>query len=332
LTRAVPRVVFTRGGLDESAHRVHVAVANEDGELVASAGNADVVTFPRSSSKPFQALPLAQAIPDLPADELAVACASHAGTDEHLRVVRKLLDRAGIGVDALQCGVHMPFDAGAAAALVRAGHAPTPLHHNCSGKHAGMLLTCVTRGLDTTEYTSAEHPLQREVRSLHARLGGLPGAESVRVGRDGCSVPAMAVSLRAGASLFARLAAPSGAYAEALERVFQAMRSHPLLVAGVGRLDTELMPRVPGCVSKMGAEGYFGLALRETPRGPLGVAIKVEDGAERARAPVTLAVLRALGVPYDADLDSVYPAVLRNFAGLEVGSVRADVALRFHGM
>lgn len=319
-------VVFSRGALRESVHRVHVAVVGEGGALLSSCGDANLVMFPRSSSKPFQAVPLAETLPELPPEELAIACASHAGTPRHLEVVKRVLARAGLDASALRCGTHPPFDALAQADLIRAGEAPTVLHHNCSGKHAGMLLSCVRRGLDLETYTEADHPLQREIAALHAQLGGTP---EVRVGRDGCSVPALALPLHGGARLFARLAAPQGEHAAALERVFAAMTAHPDLIAGAGRLDTELMPRVPLCASKMGAEGYFGLALRATPHGPLGVAIKVEDGGERARAHATLAVLDALGVAYGAELPSLYPRELHNFAGHLVGEVRVKVALAF---
>ncbi|AFZ68130.1 asparaginase [Deinococcus peraridilitoris] len=322
--KAPGEVIFSRGELPESVHRVHVAVVNAAGQLVASCGDAALVMFPRSSSKPFQAIPLAEAAPDLSSDELAIACASHAGTQRHLSVVERLLRRAGLDESALQCGTHAPFDPDAQAQLVRTGTPPSTLHHNCSGKHAGMLLTCRLRGLDLTSYTAAQHPLQREIAALHAALGAV---DEVRVGRDGCSVPALALPLEAGARLFARLAAPEGPHEAALERVFAAMTLHPELIAGTRRLDTELMPRVPGCASKMGAEGYFGLALRDTPQGPLGVAIKIEDGSERARAHATLAVLNALGVPFSPELADLYPAALHNFAGYPVGEVQTEIHL-----
>ncbi|MFC4456512.1 asparaginase [Deinococcus sonorensis] len=327
-THEAGRVTFTRGGLPESHHDIHVAVVGVDGQLVASCGQADLVTFPRSSSKPIQALPLALAVPDLPDDELAVACASHAGTPAHLAVVQRLLARSGSTASDLQCGAHPPFDADAAAELICRGEAPTALHHNCSGKHAGMLLACVQHGWSREGYTSPDHPLQVVIREAHAREAGVP-LEAVRVGTDGCSVPAFALSLTAAARLFARLAAPQGEHAQALQRVFRAMAAHPFLVAGPGRLDTTLMPQVDGLVTKMGAEGFYGLAVRDTPHGPLGVAIKVMDGAERPRPYVALAVLEALGVPVTPAMQDLAPGTLRNWAGREVGSVEAELHLQF---
>ncbi|WP_216321422.1 asparaginase [Deinococcus aestuarii] len=325
---AAGRVTFTRGGLTESVHRVHAAVVDARGQLVAWCGDPALVSFPRSTSKPVQALPLALAAPELPADELAVACASHAGTPEHLAAVSRLLARSGSTVADLRCGTHPPFDPEVAASLIRAGEAPTPLHHNCSGKHAGMLLACVLNGWSREGYTEAAHPLQVRIRELHAELGGVE-LEDVQIGTDGCSVPALALPLHGAARMFARLAAPTGDLAPALERVFQAMRSHPFLIAGTGRLDTTLMPLVPGLAAKMGAEAFYGLALRETPRGPLGIAFKIMDGGERARPHVTLAVLRELGVPVTEELRALAPTTLHNWAGREVGAVGVELGLEW---
>ncbi|CAM3826981.1 asparaginase [Deinococcus frigens] len=322
------KVIFTRGEVDESIHAVHLAVVDVGGTVIASCGDPDLVTFPRSSSKPVQALPLALAAPKLPSDELAIACASHAGTPEHLKTVTRLLERSGSAVDDLRCGTHPPFDAAVAAELIRAGEAPTPLHHNCSGKHAGMLLSCVLNGWPRDGYTEHSHPLQRRIRELHAELGGV-ALEGVEVGTDGCSVPAFALPLHAATRIFAGLAQPAGEYAGALDRIFSAMTAHPFLIAGPGRLDTTLMPLVPGLVTKMGAEAFYGMGLRNSPRGPLGVAFKIVDGGERARAHVALAVLEALGVPLTPELCALAPATLHNWAGREVGGVRVELGLAF---
>ncbi|MBB5233703.1 asparaginase [Deinococcus budaensis] len=326
MTPQAGQVVFTRGGVSESVHQVHVAVVDPSGGVTASCGDAGLVTFPRSSSKPVQALPLALAVPDLPDDELAIACASHTGTPEHLAVVERLLARSGSTVADLRCGTHPPFDTGAAADLIRRNEQPTPLHHNCSGKHAGMLLACERNGWPREGYTEHGHPLQVRIRELHAELGGV-GLDDVRAGTDGCSVPAFALALDATARIFARLAAPTGELAPALERIFGAMTAHPFLIAGPGRLDTTLMPLVPGLAAKMGAEAFYGLALRETPRGPLGVAFKIADGGERARPHVALAVLEALGAPMTDKMRTLAPAALTNWAGREVGGVEVTLPL-----
>ena len=327
-TSELGHVTFTRGGQLESQHTVHAAVVNSDGDLLASCGNPDLLSFPRSSSKPVQALPLALAVPDLPQDELAIACASHSGTPEHLAVVLRLLERSGSGVADLRCGTHPPFDTDAAADLIRRGQKPTPLHHNCSGKHAGMLLACERLGWSKDGYTDPAHPLQVQIQELHAELAGVP-QDAVQAGTDGCSVPAFALPLRGTARIFARLASASGTYAEALGRIFGAITTHPFLIAGPGRLDTTLMPLVPGLAAKMGAEAFYGLALQDTPHGPLGVAFKVLDGGERARPHMALALLEALGVPATPEIRELAPATLYNWAGMEVGTVQVHLPLRW---
>ena len=323
---AVGQVIYTRGEHPESQHDVHVAVVDAQGRRLAHCGDPDLLTFPRSSSKPVQALPLALAAPELPLDELAIACASHAGTPQHLAVVTRLLTRSGSVAADLRCGTHPPFDPEAAADLIRRGERPTPLHHNCSGKHAGMLLACTLLGWPREGYTELDHPLQQRIRKLHAQLADL-ALDEVRTGTDGCSVPAFALPLSGAARIFAQLAAPGGESVAGLERIFQAMRAHPDLVAGPGRLDTTLMPLVPGLVTKMGAEAFYGLALRQSPHGPLGIAFKVIDGGERARAPTALVLLEALGLPLTEELKALAPRQQYNWAGREVGQVQVKLPL-----
>ncbi|ADY26743.1 L-asparaginase II [Deinococcus proteolyticus MRP] len=331
-TQHAPAVVtFRRGGLPESRHEVHLAVVDPAGRVLAACGDPALVTFPRSASKPVQALPLALAAPDLPPDELAIACASHAGTPVHLAAVERLLARSGSTVADLRCGPHPPFDPQAAADLIRRGAVPTPLHHNCSGKHAGMLLACVLHGWPREGYTEPGHLLQRRILELHAELAGVPLA-AIHAGTDGCSVPALALPLQGAARMFARLAAApqerNGPDA-ALSRIFAAMTAHPDLVAGPGRLDTELMPLVPGLVAKMGAEAFYGLGLRDSAQGPVGTAFKVLDGGERARPYVALAVLEALGVPPTPQLRALAPQQQRNWAGRAVGEVAVKLPLHW---
>jgi L-asparaginase II len=319
--------VYTRGEQPESWHDIHVAVVDVDGCLRLACGDPNLPTFPRSSSKPVQALPLASAAPDLPLDELAIACASHSGTAGHVNVVHRLLARSGSDVSDLRCGAHPPLEPAASAELIRRGETPSALHHNCSGKHAGMLLACTRLGFPRTGYTDPEHPLQRRIRALHVELADLP-PEAIRAGTDGCSLPAFALPLHGMARVGARFAAPTGGDRAALERVFQAMRAHPWLVAGPERLDTTLMPLVNGMVSKMGAEGFYLMALRDTPLGPLGVALKTADGAERARPYAALAVLEALGVPVTDAMRALAPHTFQNAAGREVGTVETRLTLQ----
>ena len=319
-------VLVYRGGLVENRHRASLAVYGEGG-LVAYAGSPALVSYLRSSAKPFQALALfltgAAERFGLGEEEIALATASHDGTPLHVEVAARFLGKLGLGPEHLVCGAHPPLSKEARQALERAGLGPTPLHHNCSGKHAAMLAAALALGAPTEGYERPEHPVQ----ALNRRtLGALAGAEPLHA-TDGCSVPTFALPLARAARAFYLLARPEEApeaYREALLRVQGAMRRHPHLVAGPGSIDTFLMERLP-VVAKRGAEGYYGLALLSTPKGPLGVALKVEDGSAQAREVLVVALLRALGLspgptPWDR------PEV-RNHRGLPVGHLEARLEL-----
>ena len=258
-------VVVERGGVVESVHAVHAAVVR-DGALVGAAGNAGLVTFMRSAAKPFQALPLAEEEPDLPADELAIACASHEATAEQLRLVGALLERAGASEDDLACGEEHGSKAG----------------HHCSGKHAGMLLRARRHGWPREGYEQAGHPLQGELLAVLAGAAGVPPGE-IPTATDGCGVPTFALSLEAMARAFARLARRE---LPGSERVAAAMLTHPELVGGANAADTALMRARPGLLAKRGAEGVLCAAF---PDGT-GVAVKVADGANRAAGPALAAL------------------------------------------
>jgi L-asparaginase II len=303
----------------ESVHLGSVAVADADGRVVASAGDPGLVAFARSSMKPLQAaVSLALAGEGIPDREVAVACASHNGEKVHVRTVESLLGRADLGVEALRTPPSFPLDEEAA----RATSEPRPEFHNCSGKHAGMLVASARRGRDLPSYRDPEHPVQREVLGAVSLAAGRdPGA----VGIDGCGVPVHSLPLASMATLYARLARPDrlGELEPFARRVLEAMRAHPYLVAGRGRICTALMEAAVGVVAKAGAEGLICAALTE--RG-LGVAVKVADGAARAADP---ALVRALTL-----LDVVDPEPLERFArppvlggGRQVGELVAGFEL-----
>ncbi len=308
-----PAYELTRGELVESVHDAAIAVVDAHGNLLTAHGNPFVITYLRSSAKPFQALPFVEdggpAHFGLTAEELAVICASHSGTDEHVRVIRGIHEKVGLQESQLQCGVHPPYHQPTAVALQCRGEAPTPLRHNCSGKHTGMLAQAVFHGWPTENYLDPDHPVQQRILHAFAAMCGLD-AEAVHLGTDGCSAPNFAVSLYHAAYAYARLADPRGlpaARAEALETIFAAMTGHPFMVGGPGRFDTRFMEAAGGqMLSKAGAEAFQALALKpgvvpgvETG---VGVAIKISDGdgKGRARPAVALEVLRQLGALDDA--------------------------------
>ncbi|WP_038055109.1 asparaginase [Thermus amyloliquefaciens] len=315
-----------RGELVENRHRVSLAIVGQEG-LLAYGGNPALLAYMRSSAKPFQALALfltgAVERFGLTEEEVALATASHDGTPQHVAVAARFLEKLGLGPEHLACGVHPPFSREARRALEEAGLSPTPLHHNCSGKHAGMLAAALAMGAPVEGYERPDHPVQRLNQKTLLELSGTQPAHAT----DGCSVPTFALPLARAARAFHLLARPEAApevYREPLLRVQKAMRRHPELVAGPGSIDTLLMERLP-LVAKRGADGYYGLALLESPHGPLGVALKVEDGSSQAREVAVVALLRLLGLdpgptPWDR------PEV-RNHRGLRVGHLEAQLDL-----
>ncbi len=328
-----------RSGRPESWHFGAVAAATPEGRLVASLGDPQGATYLRSAAKPFQALPLLLAGGEeryglTPAD-LALICASHNGDPEHTAAAADLLARGGFGVGDLLCGAHLPLGGESAQRMLRSGEEPGPLHNNCSGKHAGMLLACQLLGYPTADYVSPDHPLQRRILEHVLEICRVPH-EQVGLGMDGCSVPAFHMPLAAAARGYAALADPraaglSGDVAAALDRVVRAMTGVPVMVAGRGRFTTRLMEVTGGRVlGKEGAEGFYGLAVR----GPvaLGIAVKIADGdgGYRCRDGVVIDVLRELGSLSQAEFEELadwYSPPVLNARGLRVGEVVPDVDL-----
>ncbi len=339
-----PVVEVMRGGIVESVHHGAVAVADALGNLVAWWGDPEAVTFLRSSAKPFQALPLVESGAadhfGLTPAHLAVICASHSGTDEHVQTVREAQGLCGVSESDLLCGVHPPLDPETARRLRDKGLEPTPNRHNCSGKHTGMLAMARFLQAPLEEYTHPHHPVQQRILAAFAEMCGV-GPERVGVAIDGCSVPTFAVPLHAAATAYARLADPSrlpAGRAAACRRIFEAMASHPFLVGGPGRFDTDLMEAGAGrLVAKGGAEGYQGIALMPAAGGgpALGIAFKIADGdqakrserplGQQAGARVALAVLDDLGALDSAQrrmMEAYEVRRLTNWRGLDVGEVR----------
>lgn len=302
-----------RNGHVESRHRGSVVAVRGDGSCAIEVGDVRAGVFPRSTLKPLQALGMLRSgwRPD-DSEQIALASASHSGEAAHVAVVRRILAAAGLDETALDNTAGLPLDGAAARALIRAGDGPDSLHQNCSGKHAAMLATCVAAGWPTAGYRDAAHPLQQ---SIAATVEDLTGERIVAVAVDGCGAAMFAVSLRGLARAFAGLAsAPAGSLER---RVADAMRGHPYLVGGTGRDVTALMQAVDGLVAKDGAEGVYAAGLADGR----AVALKIEDGAGRARAPVMVAALRAAGVDSPGLEPLETTPVLGH--GAPVGEVRA---------
>ena len=302
----VPIAVTDRSGFDESVHHGAVVALGPNGAVVWSAGDPDVVVYPRSALKPLQAAAMVQLGLVVPDAQLALVCASHDGCPEHVALVRELLATGGLTEHHLANTATLPLNTGAAEDLVRLGVGPSPILHNCSGKHAGMVVTATTNGWTVEGYCSPDHPLQVAILD---HLGAVAGP-LVHVGVDGCGAPAAALALSALARAVRQLAVSA-------HPTHRAMTAHPHLVGGPDRDVTRLMRAVPGLMAKDGAEGVYVAAL---PDGR-AVALKVADGASRARLPVMLGALARLGV--DVPLDSLRQPILGH--GRDVGQVRTLV-------
>ena len=286
------KVIVRRGGVVEAEHVVHAAAVRGE-ELVASAGDAQLVTLLRSSAKPLQALPLARAYEDLDTRELAIASASHLAEPFHLDAVRQLLRRAHCSEDDLECGPE--------------GHPPAKIKHNCSGKHAGMLAVCRAQGWRTEGYRLAGHRMQRQNLEDVAQAAGVDEDE-IRTAVDGCGVVTFALTLQRMARMFSSLESTREGV-----RVADAMRAHPEHIRGSGATDTELMRSINGAVAKGGAEGLICGTL---PEG-IGFALKSADGNQRALRPALAAFL----AQFAHELPEFASTRLRNSRGEDVGEV-----------
>jgi L-asparaginase II len=301
-----PVAVTDRSGFDESVHHGAMVVLDGSGDLALAVGDPDVEIYPRSSLKPLQADAMVRLGLNLDPSELALACASHDGTERHVEIAHRILAGAGLDEGALANTPDLPFNRDAADRLLAGGGHRAPVYMNCSGKHAAMVATCVLNGWDVGGYRAFDHPLQL---ALTAHIADLAGPV-VHIGIDGCGAPAHVVSLRGLAQAFRTLAIERGV-------VWSAMTQHPELVAGDRRDATRIMRLVPELMAKGGAEGMFAAAL---PDGR-AAAVKIADGSSRAAGIVLAAGLAAIGV--DVDPAALGDPILGH--GEPVGRVRPVV-------
>ena len=322
---AVPMVELWRGGMLESSHSGHAVICDAKGEIVSAWGDPTVVIFPRSSCKMLQALPLIESGAALAAGlteaHLALSCASHRGAAVHTDMVTRWLGDLGLTESDLRCGPQDPEDRHARDGLIRAYGAPCQIHNNCSGKHSGFLT--LNKHLKAgPDYTEADHPVQKAVRGAFEEM---TGETSPGFGIDGCSAPNFATSLHGLARAMARFATADdsgGARSRAAYRLTRAMASHPELIEGSGGADTDLMRAMAGRVAtKGGADGVYVAIIPELR---LGIALKIMDGAARAKEAAIASLLVRVVV-----LDAGHPATqdrlgidLRNRRGLRFGELR----------
>jgi L-asparaginase II len=328
-----------RGSAVESRHAGALAIVDASGAVHTALGDIERPIFPRSAVKLLQALPLvasgaAEAF-GLTDAELALACASHSGEPEHVATAAGVLAKLGLDLNALECGTQWPSREPVLRGMVARGELATPLHNNCSGKHGGFVcVACLmarNAGADPAEfargYIKAEHPVMREVLAALSAATGVDVEQAPR-GTDGCSIPTFALPLRLLALAFARAGTGQGlsdANARAARRLRAAAAKAPFMVGGTDRFDTRVMQAYGERVfCKIGAEGVYCAALPELG---LGIALKIDDGAVRAAEATIAAVVQALLQTEDELLRGYSHLALRNWRGLDVGSLRPAEAL-----
>ena len=340
----LPIFESTRNKTVELIHYGALAVVDSSGTIIASYGNPHVICFLRSSAKPFQALPLIEAGGvqkwSLTPKEIAIICASHSGTDEHVRILNDLQAKIQVKEKDLLCGVHPPTDEATRESMRRRGENPTPNRHNCSGKHTGMMPLARLMNTNIENYIDGEHPVQKRILQTFSEMCNFH-IENIAIGIDGCSAPVFAIPLENAAFGYARLCDPVGLNSEraaACETITQSMIDQPEMVAGPGKFDTRIMEVLQGkIISKGGAEGFQQIGIMPGVLGKdspgFGIALKISDGDAlyKVRPAVILAVLDQLGVMTKDELEKLAdfgPSVdLKNWRKMIVGQAHPTIHL-----
>lgn len=343
-----PILETTRGDILESVHYGSIAIVDSHGKMIASIGDPHTVAFLRSSAKPFQALPFVERGGaehfNFTLRELSVSCASHEGSELHVRTVQEMQKKIGIEESHLQCGAHMPGDVSALKPMIVNDLRPTPNHNNCSGKHTAMLAHAQMRGLPLENYLDIDHPIQQDIIASFSEMCLIP-SEQIHLGIDGCSAPNFAVPLYNAALGMARFCDPhelSESRANACRKIITAMTTHPEMVSGYGEFDEQLMRTGEGkFVTKRGAEGYQIIGLLPGVLGKnspgVGIAFKVSDGdparmaddltsSARVRPAVAIEILRQLGALSSKQEQALGPfgpvKSIKNHRGIITGQSR----------
>ncbi|HKR08554.1 MAG TPA: asparaginase [Gemmatimonadaceae bacterium] len=325
-------ITVLRGDFPESEHRVHAAVVAEGDDLVGSAHDAHAFTYWRSCAKPFQVIPFLSSggFDSLGwgDQQLAVSCASHGGEPEHVAIVERMLQDLGLEEGDLACGPHDPSSQRGAKFVREAGGRPTRIHNNCSGKHSAMLALARKKGWPTRGYERRDHNVQRTILHEISLWTDVPCGKIVQA-VDGCGVVVFGMTLERMARAYSRFAVAAERGEEYPKRVIAAMSKHPFLVGGTDRFDTALIAETKGrVISKVGAEGVHCALI---PARGIGIALKVEDGAQRAQVPALLRLLQEmeeLPDPLPPRLHEWMHKPVKNTRGECVGEVtlKSDVA------
>ncbi|SHF36087.1 asparaginase [Seinonella peptonophila] len=319
-----------RGGEVENSHRGHVAIVDSQENVIAYVGNPKHLTYTRSTLKPVQAIPLIETGAaerfSLDQSEIALSCASHSSEEEHAVRVRAMLQKAGLSEANLHCGGHPPLSQKVWEKFIAEGKKWTPIYSNCSGKHAGMLLTAMHKQISIHDYEKMKHPIQQQILSAIVEMTHLTHAE-IGTAIDGCGVPVFRMPLSKLAFVYARLADPKSVKQttrqSTLFKIAEAMVHYPELVAGKGRFCTELMKAFQGrLIGKVGADGVYAIADRKMK---LGIAVKLEDGNLNVTYAVVMELLQQMRIGSENEWSQLQtfrnPPIL-NSLGEIVGEIR----------
>ena len=330
---SVPILRYTRGGYTENIHRGDVVAVDTKGNIIDSVGDAYLPMFWRSAAKPFQALYFVKEGGlqkyGLTEEELSLLVSSHSGEENHVAIVRGILRKLGLTEDVLDCGAARPMSGKAFKDLVKKGEKPGAVHNSCSGKHSQIIALAKMMDLPVEGYTKPEHEAEKII-FRHVAMAAKVPEEELKIGIDGCGVPVFYLPLYNMALAYARLSKPEagdwGEYEEAARRIISAMAAYPQVLAGTGRIDTEVSLVTKGrIVAKIGADAVYCLSVRNEG---VGIAFKIEDGSYAAVTPAVIAVLKRLKLltqEEESYLDGKFPPVLKNHRGDVIGAVESEI-------
>ncbi|MFC1550073.1 asparaginase [Candidatus Neomarinimicrobiota bacterium] len=316
----------TRGSTPESVHEVYVVAVDEKDNILYNSGSPDYLTCARSSLKPFQAAASVEIgavdAAKFSETELALMCASHSGEAIHVKTAQGMLNKLGTTPDVYECGIHLPYNKETSKYLTKNESELSPLHNNCSGKHAGMLCLSKFLKVDPTGYTKPDHPVQKTILKYLKQLTGL---KNMPIGIDGCSAATPFLSLYAISVLFKKLGQKE---TPALKSVYEAMVNNPYLIGGKKRFDTDFIAALKGrAVAKIGGEAIQGIAFQQGNGKSIGIALKVLDGNPRCLPVAIMSLLKKLDLLSKSESDQLkYWATkkLFNHRKLHIGNILVD--------
>ena len=320
---------YTRAGHIENIHRGDVAAVNCAGDIVHSVGNAYLQMFWRSAAKPFQALPFVKngglEKYNISEEELAVSVSSHSGEENHVTLVRGILEKLGLDESVLDCGVLRPLNGKAYKKLLLSGEPVTAVHNQCSGKHSQIIALAIMLGVSVEGYIRPEHPAQKLIFQ-HVAMASKMSEDKLEIGIDGCGVPVFYLPIYNMALAYARLSTPSEGdwreYKVAAEKIRNAMSNYPQVVSGTGRIDLAVPEITRGrIIAKIGSDAVYCLAVKDED---LGIAFKIEDGSFAAITPMVISVLKKFDLLTKSEaeeLDKRFPPILKNHRGEVIGTI-----------